>query len=236
MAKQVLTLPNGQSIAYLLEHRSRRTVGLKITDEGLVVHAPKRIFAYQLNQILVDKSSWILSKLQARDANQVDAIEWVDGEHLLFLGQDIQLEITQGASNKAPIFEQNKLKITALQPNNHAVLARKVIQWYHKQAMQDFSRRLAICAAKLGVPTPPLSLSNARSRWGSCNSRGEVRLNWRLLQAPPHIIQYVICHELAHLKEMNHSARFYAVLEGLFPDYKQAEKDIKRLSPQLHRM
>jgi predicted metal-dependent hydrolase len=236
MAKQLLTLPNGQSIAYLLEHRSRRTVGLKITDEGLVVHAPKRIFAYQLNQILVDKSSWILSKLQARDANQVDAIEWVDGEHLLFLGQDIQLEITQGTRNKAPIFEQNKLKISTLQPNNHEVLARKVTQWYHKQAIQDFSRRLAILAAKLGVPTPPLSLSNARSRWGSCNSRGEVRLNWRLLQAPPHIIQYVICHELAHLKEMNHSARFYAVLEGLFPDYKQAEKDIKRLSPQLHRM
>jgi predicted metal-dependent hydrolase len=236
MAKQVLTLPNGQSIAYLLEHRARRTVGLKITDEGLVVHAPKRIFAYQLNQILAEKSSWILSKLKAREANQVDAIEWVDGEHLLYLGQDIQLAISQGTSNKAPIFEQNKLKITALQPNNHAVLSRKVIQWYHKQAKQDFSRRLEILAAKLGVPTPPLSLSNARSRWGSCNSRGEVRLNWRLLQAPPHIIQYVICHELAHLKEMNHSARFYAVLASLYPDYKQAEKDIKRLSPQLHRM
>ena len=236
MANQVLTLANGETISYLLERRSRRTVGLKITAEGLVVHAPRRIFEFQLNQILQEKSNWILSKLKNREANQVEKIEWVDGEHLLYLGNDIQLNIMQSTSNKALVFDQNILKVTALQPNNHAVLARKVIQWYKKQAVQDFSRRLEILAAKLGVATPPLTLSNAQSRWGSCNSRGEVRLSWRLLQAPPHIINYVICHELAHLKQMNHSPKFYAVLESLFPNHKAAEKELKILSPQLHRM
>jgi predicted metal-dependent hydrolase len=102
--------------------------------------------------------------------------------------------------------------------------------------MADFARRLTILATKLGVPTPPLTLSNAKSRWGSCNSRGEVRLNWRLLQASPSIINYVICHELAHLKQMNHSAKFWAVVESLFSDYKQAENALKTLSPQLHRI
>ncbi len=82
---------------------------------------------------------------------------------------------------------------------------------------------------------PTLSLSNAQSRWGSCNSKQEIRLNWRLLQAPPHLINYVVCHELAHLKEMNHSARFWAVVESLCPQYKQAEKDLKVWSPKLHR-
>jgi predicted metal-dependent hydrolase len=91
MAKQVLTFANGETISYLLERRSRRTVGLKITAEGLVVHAPKRIFEFQLHQILQEKSNWILNKLQAREANQIEKIEWVDGEHLLYLGQDIQL-------------------------------------------------------------------------------------------------------------------------------------------------
>ena len=236
MANQVLTLQNGETISYLLERRPRRTVGLKITENGLVVHAPKRIFEFQLNQILQEKSSWILKKLQAREANQVEKIQWVDGEHLLYLGNDIQLNIMQNSSNKALIFDQNTLTIAALQPNNHGVLARKVIQWYKKQAVIDFSRRLEILAAKLGVPTPPLTLSNAQSRWGSCNSRGQVRLSWRLLQAPPHIINYVICHELAHLKQMNHSPKFYAVVEQLFPNYKAAEKELKALSPQLHRM
>ena len=234
--QQSLTLSNGETISYLLERRPRRTVGLKITENGLVVHAPKRIFEFQLNQILQEKSNWILNKLQAREANQVEKIQWIDGEHLLYLGNDIQLNIMQNSSNKALIFDQNTLIIAALQPNNHAALARKVMQWYKKQAALDFSRRLEILAAKLGVVTPPLTLSNAQSRWGSCNSRGEVRLNWRLLQAPPHIINYVICHELAHLKQMNHSAKFWAVVEQLFPNYKAAEKELKTLSPQLHRM
>ena len=236
MANQILTFANGETISYLLERRSRRTIGLKITADGLVVHAPKRIVEFQLNQILQQKSNWILNKLQAREANHVAKIEWIDGEHLLYLGSDIQLSISQNSSNKALIFDQNTLLLASPQANNHAVLARKVIQWYKKQAMTDFNRRLEILAAKLGVATPPLTLSNAQSRWGSCNSRGEVRLNWRLLQAPPHIINYVICHELAHLKQMNHSAKFWAVVEQLFPNYKAAEKELKALSPYLHRL
>lgn len=236
MANQVLTLANGETISYLLEHRQRRTVGLKITADGLVVHAPKRIFAFQLNQILQEKSGWILNKLQAREANQVDAVNWVDGEHLLYLGQDIQLNVTASQSNKTLTFEANILSVATPTPDHQVLIQRKVIQWYQKQAGLDFSRRLEILAAKLGVPTPTLALSNAKSRWGSCNSRGEVRLNWRLLQAPPHIINYVICHELAHLKQMNHSAKFWAVVENLFPNYKTAEKELKALSPQLHRM
>jgi predicted metal-dependent hydrolase len=233
---QVLTLQNGETISYLLERRSRRTVGLKITAEGLVVHAPKRIFAFQLNQILVEKSNWILNKLHAREANHIEKVNWTDGEHLLYLGNDIQLNISPENTNKKLIFDENKLKINGLRGSIHAGSSKAVIQWYKKQAMTDFSRRLEILAAKLGVPTPPLTLSNAQSRWGSCNSHGQVRLSWRLLQAPPHIINYVICHELAHLKQMNHSAKFYAVLESLFPNYKFAEKELKALSPQLHRM
>jgi predicted metal-dependent hydrolase len=241
MQNQILTLQNGETISYLLERRPRRTVGLKITESGLVVHAPKRIFEFQLNQILLEKSNWILNKLQAREANQVEKIQWIDGEHLLYLGNDIQLNISANNSNKKPIFEQNMLKIDALGTNihkasSHVIISKKVINWYKQQAKLDFARRLEILAAKLGVATPPLTLSNAQSRWGSCNSRGEVRLSWRLLQAPPHIINYVICHELAHLKQMNHSAKFYAVVEQLFPNYKAAEKELKAISPQLHRL
>ena len=239
--QQSLTFSNGETISYLLERRPRRTVGLKITENGLVVHAPKRIFEFQLNQILQEKSNWILNKLQARAINQIEKIQWVDGEHLLYLGQDIQLSITPNNRNKKLVFDENMLKIHALETNIHAAsgkaaITKQVIGWYKKQAASDFARRLEILAAKLGVATPPLTLSNAQSRWGSCNSRGEVRLSWRLLQTPPHIINYVICHELAHLKQMNHSPKFYAVVESLFPNYKAAEKELKLLSPQLHRM
>ena len=239
MGNQVLTFANGETISYLLERRPRRTIGLKITENGLVVHAPKRIFEFQLNQILQEKAHWILTKLQAREANHVVKIQWVDGEHLLYLGQDIQLKLVaciDSKHKKSTQFQNYELAIHAPQANIYEACRASVLMWYKKQAFLDFARRLKVFAAKLGVPTPPLTLSNAQSRWGSCNSRGEVRLNWRLLQAPPHIINYVICHELAHLKQMNHSAKFWAVVAQLFPNYKAAEKELKLLSPQLHRM
>ncbi len=236
MAKQELTLPNGETIIYQLERRPRRTIGLKITADGLVVHAPKRIFEFQLHQILAEKAKWIMDKLEVRKQNFVPPLEWIDGELLQLHGNLVELSIMQHSKNKQPELHNNVLALALPEANNHAAVKRKVIQWYKKQAMQDFSRRLEILAAKLGVKTPPLALSNAQSRWGSCSSRGDVRLNWRLLQAPPHIINYVICHELAHLKEMNHSAKFWAIVGQLFPDYKRAEKELKALSPQLHRM
>ena len=235
MQNQTLTLSTGETISYLLERRQRRTVGLKITVDGLVVHAPQRIFEFQLNQILQEKSGWILKKLQAREANQIEKIQWQDGEHLLYLGQDITLKLVP--NNKKSIhFERNELLVHAPASNIHAACRASVLMWYKRTAILDFTRRVEVFAAKLGVPTPPVAISNAQSRWGSCNSRGQVRLSWRLLQAPPHIINYVICHELAHLKQMNHSAKFYVVVARLFPDYKTAEKELKLLSPQLHRM
>ncbi len=234
--QQTLTLANGQQIPYQLELRPRRTVGLKITQQGLVVHAPRRIVVHQLNQILQEKSAWILNKLALREANTIDPVQWQDGEHLLFLGQDITLQVVEGKGRSTIQLSADQLIVSVKDISNHALVGKKAIQWFQQQAYEDFVRRVEIFATKLGVKPPPVALSNAQSRWGSCNSRGEVRLNWRLIQAPPQIINYVVCHELAHLKEMNHSAKFYAVLAQLFPDHAEAEKLLKQLSPQLHRL
>jgi predicted metal-dependent hydrolase len=236
MTKKSITLTNGDTIPYHLERRPRRTVGLKITNDGLVVHAPKFILEFQLKKLLQQKSHWIINKLEARKKNFVPSIHWQDGETLQLLGNPITLYAVHNTRNKQPQFDHDSLTISSPQADNSETVKRKVIQWYKKQALVDFGRRLEILAAKLNVPTPPLKLSNAQSRWGSCSSRGDIRLNWRLLQAPPHIINYVICHELAHLKEMNHSAKFWAVVASIYPDYKHAEKELKQLSPQLHRM
>jgi predicted metal-dependent hydrolase len=232
----LLTLDNGESINYQLERRSRRTVGLKITNDGLVVHAPKHILEFQLKKLLQEKSNWIISKLEARKKNFVPPLDWQDGETLQLLGNAIALHVIYDSKNKQPLFDHDSLTIKSPDVAEPTLVQRKVVQWYKKQALTDFSRRLEMLAAKLGVPTPPLKLSNAQSRWGSCSSIGDIRLNWRLLQAPPHIINYVICHELAHLKEMNHSAKFWAVVSVLYPDYKHAEKELKLISGRLHRM
>lgn len=236
MSTYLLALPDGDAIPYQLERRSRKTVGMRISPDGLVVHAPKRISHSQLEQLLLTKAGWIRKKLEAQQDNLVAPIQWQDGTPLLLLGNDISLSVKHDARSRAVEYLPGVLQVALPVPEDTTAIARKVLQWYRKQAMADFGRRLEILSAKLGVPVPPLFLSNARSRWGSCNSRGEVRLNWRLLQAPPHIINYVICHELAHLKQMNHSAKFWAIVEKICPDYKRAEKELKGLSAQLHAM
>ena len=234
--QQTLTLANGQQIPYQLELRPRRTVGLKITQQGLVVHAPKRIVVHQLNQILQEKSAWILNKLALREANTIEPVQWQHGEHLLFLGQDVMLQVIETKGKSQVQLSAGQLVVSIKEVSNQTLVAKKAIQWFQLQAFEDFARRVEIFATKLGVKPPPVALSNAQSRWGSCNSLGQVRLNWRLIQAPPQVINYVVCHELAHLKEMNHSARFYAVLAQMFPDHAAAEKLLKQLSPQLHRL
>ena len=236
MTEHLLALPGGEQIPYLLERRKRRTVGMRISPQGLVVHAPSRLSLQQLNDLLLSKANWILTKLRAQQEHAVEPFQWRDGEYLLWLGGEMVLNVRTDARSRAVAHEPGQLHVALPTPHDAAAVSRKVLLWYRKQAQSDFSRRLEILAARLGVKTPPLYLSNARSRWGSCNSRGEIRLNWRLIQAPPHIINYVICHELAHLKEMNHSARFWAVVEKLHPDYKRAEKELKTISARLHRL
>lgn len=236
MSHYQLALPDGEKIAYQLERRSRRTIGLKISASGLVVHAPKRLSQPVLEKALLEKADWIRKKLRQLLENQVPELHWQDGAELHFLGSPIKLSLSQDSVNRKPEFEQGVLHLRMQTIDDADMVAAKVIQWYKRAALTDFARRLELFSAKLGVQLPQLFLSSAQSRWGSCNSKKEIRINWRLLQAPPHIINYVICHELAHLKEMNHSARFWAVVASLCPDYKQAERDLKQLSPHLHRL
>ena len=234
MSAYLLELPDGDSIPYHLELRSRRTVGMRITTDGLIVHAPKRISRSQLDSILLSKAGWIRKKLEARQEHAVEPMQWRDGAALMLLGNEVTLSVKHNARSRNVEYLAGVLSVALPAVDDKAAIARKVVQWYRKQALTDFSRRVELLSARLGVATPKLYLSNAGARWGSCNGKKEVRLNWRLIQAPPHIISYVAAHELAHLKEMNHSAKFWAVVESLFADYKKAEKELKTLSPLLH--
>ena len=234
MSKYVLTSPDGEKIPYLLERRTRRTVGMRITPEGLLVRAPKRISQEQIERLLLTKINWIVSKLRFHQQNKIEPMQWQDGAKLWLLGNELTLCVKQDTKNRAVECSAGYLHVALPTPEDEEAIARKVLQWYRKQALADFGRRLELLAAKLGVNTPRLFLSNASTRWGSCNSKKEIRLNWKLIQAPPHIINYVTAHELAHLKEMNHSARFWAVVESIYPEYKKAEKELKQLSPRLH--
>ena len=101
------------------------------------------------------------------------------------------------------------------------------IKWLKEIALDYFSQRAYEISKLYAIPSNSILLSNAKSRWGTCNSKTEVRINWRLIQADPYVIDYVICHEFAHLTHMNHSRNFWNLVEKLCPNYKLAENYLK---------
>ena len=113
------------------------------------------------------------------------------------------------------------------------LIRERVQRWLHVQALEVFGERLPVYAAKLGVEFRAYALSSAATRWGSCSSDGKIRLNWRLIHFPVHVIDYVVAHELAHLREMNHSPRFWATVESIFPDFREARHTLKHHPPEL---
>lgn len=220
-------------IPYELRRSKRRSIGFLISDDGLRVTAPTWITLAEINSALVKRQRWILTKLQAQQHRltnkqaQAPTI-WTSGAKLPFLGHSATLQVRYGDATN---FDSVSRVITLNLPADAepAQCQKHLHAWLMNQARRQFSERLPHFADQLGVQYHSLSLTSARTLWGSCNVRGQIRLNWRLIHLDTHVIDYVIAHELAHLHEMNHSPRFWATVERVFPDYVAARTVLKRL-------
>jgi predicted metal-dependent hydrolase len=164
-----------------------------------------------LKNLLRQKLDWIQEKLSLQ-LNKKKKINWKTGELIHILGNKVILSLKASKTNSV-LQDKDILHVDTNRVNDQVHSAKLVSKWLKEKALKDFVRRVEVFSVKLNVHPSSVYLSNAKSRWGSCNSKREIRLNWRLIQAPPHIINYVICHELAHLKEMNHSNRFWEEVE-----------------------
>jgi predicted metal-dependent hydrolase len=125
--------------------------------------------------------------------------------------------------------DDGRLHVALAQPADVDAIRAAVVKWYRRHAQSNFSARIDEFATRLHVPRPRLFLSSARTRWGSCNARCEIRLNWRLIQATQPTIDYVVVHELAHLVEMNHSRQFWSLVESVCPYYRDACAELDRM-------
>lgn len=228
---------DGQDIPYLLKRSpKRRTIGLRIDHRGLTVSAPQRAADSRLEQVLRERSGWLFDKLREWQARQPVAFSCADGETLLFLGSELALRLMEGGPRTLPrLLEDDTLVVTVPDTEDAAVIRRKLEQWYRAEARRHFVQRLEHYAGHMGLALRNVTLSGARTRWGSCNSRGDIRLSWRLIQAPISQIDYVVVHELAHLRELNHSPRFWAIVEETLPHYAAAQRALKAGGARYHR-
>ena len=227
------------TIDYSLRRSSRRSIGFMIDDDGLRVTAPKRITLAEIDNAIRAKQRWILAKLHERGERralrqQKPPVQWVDGAALPFMGGEIVLRLEPAARSHCRFDEEARELCVGVAPGlSEWQLQQRVRLWLQDEAKRVFAERLDIYAARLGVSYSSMTLSSAGTRWGSCSVEGSIRLNWRLIHYALPLIDYVVAHELAHLLEMNHSARFWAAVESVYPDYDGAKAALRKRSQEL---
>lgn len=218
-------------VAYAFRRGKRRTIGFSVGPDGLAVAAPSWVPLVEVDQAVREKSAWILRKLhdtRLRGQHQVaQRIAWANGCSFAFLGCQVTVVLDAqcalggaGSVLRMHADDQRQSLHIGLPQTASADQIRDAAQaWLMRQAKQLFSERLAHFAPVVGVQYKRLSLSSAGTRWGSASADGSIRLNWRLMHFRLPIVDYVVVHELSHLRVMNHSPRFWDTVRAVVPDY-----------------
>lgn len=220
----------GKQITYTLKRSARRrSIGLRIDKRGLTVSVPLKAPESWLNDVLQDRASWVIAKLDNWQMRKAPEPLWQDGEVVPFLGEVLTLRV-RGSGLSSCIMQDERPDPVLLVYGDEKRIEKQVMLWYRRQAMPFFSARVAHYALLMNVKPLEVKLSTARTRWGSCTSKGVIRLNLQLIKLPQYLIDYVVVHELAHLREMNHSAAFWQVVQSVCPDYEKLRRELKGCS------
>lgn len=223
-SRDLLRLPLGEGhVDYVLvRRRGRRGVGLRVDGSGLTVSAPLTMPLTRVEALVRESERWIVRKVAEWSARRVPRADWSEGARLPYLGGGLELQLVRGARAMA-VALPGALRVETRDGSEESI-RRAVVAWYKRAAAEQLGERVRELSKRAGLAPPRVFLSSARARWGSCNSRREVRLAWRLVKAPRELIDYVICHELAHLRHMNHSAAFWAEVERQCPGHAALRK------------
>jgi predicted metal-dependent hydrolase len=223
---------------YLLKRSHRKSVGFLIGKQGLQISIPLRLSMTALHPIIQTKSKWILCKLdqqKKRIQKTISLKELLDGDKPIPVRGELYQIDTLSTHNKALLnpWAQCITLPCQMTKEQRIKVIEKILKAHAKEVFIHMANQVAKRQFDLPVCLPKFSihLSSPISRWGSCNSKHEVRLNWRLVHYPAQFIEYVIAHELAHLIEMNHSPRFWSLLETLMPDYQIPHQILSEMNP-----
>lgn len=227
------------NLDYRLLRSKRKTIGFLIDDDGLRVSAPRWITVNEIEAAIASKQQWIFRKMNEQRERSVrrlqPAMVWCDGATLPYLGTDITLRIADSGNLGGAFFntETRELHLSLPSPASEQQLKDRVQGWLQSEAKRVFAERLALYAEKLGVSYKSFALSSASTQWGSCTADGKIRLNWRLMHFALPNIDYVVTHELSHLREMNHGPQFWATVQSILPEFEQARKALRDHEPSL---
>jgi predicted metal-dependent hydrolase len=238
MENSVIVL-NGDNIPFSVRRsrRRKRTIAFRLDAYGTVqVIAPVRSSPGTIHNVLQKHAAWVTNRLaEYRSAN--DARE--DGQNVFYLGHACRMQVARNmAAPHSCALRRRRFEVNvpdaALSPQGLMDEARLETQlWLKRRAREKFRQRVEIWARKLNVRFGRVIIADADRRWGSCNARNDIRLNWRLIMAPLPLLDYVVAHELCHVVHKNHSRRFWQLLKSVMPDYEMRNKRLRQTGPGL---
>ncbi|MFC4725346.1 M48 family metallopeptidase [Glycocaulis abyssi] len=226
----------GRDVTYRVRHSRRRTIGLRIDADGLTITLPQRTPAIEADRVARDRAGWILPRLEKWSARARPEFTGAEGQTIGYLGRELDVVIEPHARARTLVsVEGDALRVSVderLEPSlRDATIFRAVKRWRSDTALAHYTPRIAHYARALGLPAPQVKVRAQESRWGSCSSDGVIRMNTRLIAFPEGEIDYVCAHEACHLIEMNHSQRFYALLDAIMPDHKARRRSMRERTP-----
>jgi predicted metal-dependent hydrolase len=220
-------------VAFEFKRARRRNIGFMVGPEGLTVSAPKWVPLYEVDDAVRSKTPWILKKLgDAHDRQQralSARIDWCDGAVFPYLGDSlvVLLDPARAWGDSGAMLDGGHLRVGLAHDAKPPQIRDTVQAWLMRQAQRVFTERLDHFAPKLGVRWQKLALSNAGTRWGTAHSDGTIRLNWRLVHFHLPVIDYVVAHELSHLRVMDHSPKFWDTVASVVPEYRHLRGQLK---------
>jgi predicted metal-dependent hydrolase len=228
-------------LEYQIQRSSRRsTVSIAVVPSaGLVVTAPAKATAKRLDELVRRKGAWIVQRLkrQSELSPPLSEREFVSGETFKYLGRQYRLRVQEGAQDgEVRLYGAFMTIAMAKGPDKDQRsdrARRALVSWYRGKAKAYLPRRVAVWAPRLGLPVPQLLVAEPAKRWGSVAKNGAVRVNWRVLQAPVALVDYVVAHELVHLIHEDHSRAFWATLGRIMPDYEERKAQLRAMGPRL---
>ena len=223
----------GTQVPYAIRRSARRkkTVAVTVDPAGRVVLlAPEHSSPDELDRIVARKAEWIVRRLRRAESHgpAPSPREFVSGESVVYLGRHYRLKVQPHAGGEAKL-RGGWLHVPAPEGAGQPAQVRDaLISWFRHHAGRRLPERVAAWRAKAGVRMPSVIVSNQQKRWGSCDRNGAIRLNWRIIQAPMRLVDYIVVHELVHLRHRGHGREYWQAVGRVMPDYERRRDDLRR--------
>lgn len=214
---------------FVIRSNKRWTVGIFVDPvTGVYLRVPNSMTEKEISKIVYAKAKWILSKRRYMDDNfgKVVPKEFISGETFLYLGRHYRLKVVESYHKQGIYLEEERMIVNIKNPDLKDDVRELIIKWYVRRSRKIIEKRVMIYSIIMNITQPVFSIGNQLKRWGSCNEKGQIRFNWRIIMAPMTLVDYLVVHELCHVEHKNHSKEFWKLLGSIIPDY---ESKIERL-------